>query len=110
MMKKIKAGIVGAAGYTAGELIRVLVNHSDVEIAFANSNSNAGKAIADVHTDLIGDTELKFTNELTNAIDVLFLCLGHGESKKFLEENKIDSKIKIIDLSQDFRLQPSEFV
>src|ERR1700746_1510102 len=108
-MKKIKAGIVGAAGYTGGELIRVLVNHPDVEIVFAHSKSNAGKFVCEIHTDLVGDTDLKFTNELSE-VNVLFLCMGHGESKKFLDENVIDDKAKIIDLSQDFRIQPSEFV
>ncbi|MGZ4035856.1 MAG: N-acetyl-gamma-glutamyl-phosphate reductase, partial [Bacteroidia bacterium] len=109
-MKKVKVGIVGAAGYTGGELIRILINHPDVEIVFAHSKSRSGKFIYEVHTDLIGDTDLKFTNELTDAIDVLFLCVGHGESKKFISENVINDKIKIIDLSQDFRLEPSEFI
>ena len=110
MMKKIKVGVGGAAGYTGGELIRILVNHPDSEIAFAHSKSNAGKFVSDIHTDLIGDTELKFTSELTDSIDVLFLCLGHNESNKFFAENVISDKIKVIDLSQDFRLLPSEFV
>ncbi|MGZ4047730.1 MAG: N-acetyl-gamma-glutamyl-phosphate reductase [Bacteroidia bacterium] len=109
-MKKVKVGIVGAAGYTGGELIRILINHPDVEIVFAHSKSRSGKFIYEVHTDLICDTDLKFTNELTDAIDVLFLCVGHGESKKFISENVINDKIKIIDLSRDFRLEPSEFI
>src|SRR5688500_2699644 len=111
-MKKIKAGIVGGAGYTGGELIRILINHPQVEISFVHSNSNAGNYIYDVHTDLIGDTDLKFTDDLSSAIaggqgeavDVLLLCVGHGDARKFLEANQIDEKIKIIDLSQDFRL------
>jgi len=102
----IKAGIVGGAGYTGGELIRILINHPDVEIAFIQSNSNAGNFISDVHTDLFGDTQLKFTKEISNNIDVLFLCVGHGDAKKFLDANKINDKIKIIDLSQDYRLKP----
>jgi len=104
MSNKIKAGIIGGAGYTGGELLRILVNHPNVDIAFVNSNSNAGNYIYDVHTDLIGDTDLKFTSELSKDIDVLFLCVGHGDAKKFLETNPINDSIKIIDLSQDFRL------
>jgi len=103
-MKKIKVGIIGGAGYTGGEMLRILVNHPNVEIAFVNSTSNAGNLISDVHTDLIGDTDLKFTNEIPQDIDVLFLCVGHGDAKKFLAANPIDENIKIIDLSQDFRL------
>jgi N-acetyl-gamma-glutamyl-phosphate reductase len=107
-MKKIKAGIIGAAGYTGGELIRILLHHLDAEIIFAHSKSNFGKFIYEVHTDLIGDTDLKFTNELNDAVDVLFLCVGHGASKKFLADNNINDKIKIIDLSQDFRIQSAD--
>lgn len=101
---KIKAGIIGGAGYTGGEMLRILVNHPNVDIAFVNSTSNAGNYIYEVHTDLFGDTELKFTNELSTHIDVLFLCVGHGDAKKFLEANVIPDSVKIIDLSQDFRL------
>ena len=106
---KIKAGILGGAGYTGGELIRLLINHPYVDIAFANSKSNRGKPIHTVHQDLLGETNLKFTDDLNSSlgdggIDVLFLCVGHGEAKKFLDENKLNKKIKIIDLSQDFRL------
>lgn len=104
-MEKIKAGIIGSAGYTGGELIRLLLNHPGVELSFIHSRSNAGKPIQSVHRDLIGDTDLKFTGELNDDIDVLFLCLGHGESKKFLNENKLSEKIKIIDLANDFRLK-----
>src|ERR1700748_1472592 len=102
---KIRAGIIGGAGYTGGEMLRILVNHPDVEIAFVNSQSNAGNYIYEVHTDLFGDTELKFTGDLPLNIDVLFLCVGHGDAKKFLEENSIPDNVKIIDLSQDFRLK-----
>jgi len=106
-MKKIKTGIIGGAGYTGGELIRLLLNHPQTEIVFVNSKSNAGKHLYEVHKDLIGETDQKFTPDLDNNIDVLFLCVGHGEAKKFLQENKIDDKIRIIDLSQDFRLAHS---
>jgi len=109
-MKKIKAGIIGGAGYTGGEMLRILVNHPDVEIAFVHSNSNAGNFIHDVHTDLLGDTDLKFTDELSTAINVLFLCVGHGDAKKFLDANSIPDSVKIIDLSQDFRLSQNSKV
>jgi len=102
---KIKAGVIGGAGYTGGELLRILVNHPDVDIAFVHSKSNAGNYIYDVHTDLLGDTILKFTDNLSQDIDVLFLCVGHGDARKFLAANYVDTKIKIIDLSQDFRLE-----
>ena len=101
---KLKAGIIGGAGYTGGELIRLLIRHPDVSLSFIHSRSNEGKAVSDIHQDLIGDTDLKFTGTVKKDIDVLFLCLGHGESKKFLTENKIPKKIKIIDLANDFRL------
>src|SRR5215216_1300044 len=109
-MKKINVGIVGGAGYTGGELIRLLIHHPYVAVSFIHSRSNAGNLVSFVHQDLIGETDLKFTSELSDDIDVLFLCVGHGEAKKFLAENKITDKIKIIDLSQDFRLvQNSKF-
>jgi len=109
-LNKIKAGIIGGAGYTGGEMLRILVNHPNVEIAFVNSKSNVGNYVYEVHTDLFGDTELKFTGDISNDIDVLFLCVGHGDAKKFLAENDIPDNIKIIDLSQDFRLiQNSKF-
>jgi len=104
MSSKIKAGIIGGAGYTGGEMLRILINHPNVEIAFVNSTSNAGNLISDVHTDLIGDTDLKFVSDIPQDIDVLFLCVGHGDAKKFLAANPINDNIKIIDLSQDFRL------
>jgi N-acetyl-gamma-glutamyl-phosphate reductase len=100
----IRAGIIGGAGYTGGELIRLLIHHPQVEISFIHSKSSAGNFVHQVHADLVGETELKFSSDLDNNIDVLFLCVGHGEAKKFLEENKINKKIKIIDLSQDFRI------
>lgn len=103
--KKIKIGIIGGAGYTGGELLRILVNHPNAEIVFVHSNSNAGNPIYKVHTDLIGSTDLVFTGELSNAIDVLFLCVGHGDAIKFLQANPVESHIKIIDLSQDFRIE-----
>ena len=102
---KVRIGIIGGAGYTGGELIRILTNHPNAEISFIHSRSNAGKPVYSVHQDLIGDTELLFTDKLSDDIDVLFLCLGHGESKKFLTENKIGDKTKIIDLANDFRLE-----
>ncbi|ANH82251.1 N-acetyl-gamma-glutamyl-phosphate reductase [Niabella ginsenosidivorans] len=101
----IKAGIIGGAGYTGGELIRILINHPSVHISFIHSRSNAGKPVTDVHSDLIGDTSLEFTSEIAQDIDVLFLCLGHGESTKFLRETSINPSIKIIDLANDFRLR-----
>jgi N-acetyl-gamma-glutamyl-phosphate reductase len=101
---KIKVGIVGGAGYTGGELIRLLLNHPYADIAFVHSKSNAGNPLCQVHQDLVGETELTFTGELTDNVEVLFLCVGHGDAKKFLSENKIADHIKIIDLSQDFRL------
>ena len=101
---KVRAGIIGGAGYTGGEMLRLLVNHPAVTIAFVNSTSNQGNLITDVHTDLLGDTDLRFTGELSFDIDVLFLCVGHGDAKKFLDANPVPAGIKIIDLSQDFRL------
>ncbi len=100
----IKAGIIGGAGYTGGELIRILLGHPEVEIAFVHSRSNAGKPLHTVHADLIGETDLLFADSISQGIDVLFLCLGHGESKKFLTENTIDARIRVIDLANDFRL------
>jgi N-acetyl-gamma-glutamyl-phosphate reductase len=102
--KGLKAGIIGGAGYTGGELIRILINHPAVEIAFINSKSNAGKPVASVHQDLFGDTRLTFTSALSKEIDVLFLCLGHGDARKFLDEGYDFGAAKMIDLSHDFRL------
>lgn len=101
----IRVGIVGSAGYTGGELLRVLIYHPHVEIMFANSASNAGKKVYEVHNDLFGDTELAFSSDFHSEIDVLFLCVGHGDARKFLAANPVDSRVKIIDLSQDYRLK-----
>lgn len=101
----IKIGILGAAGYTGGELIRLLLNHPEAEIVFANSESNAGNLVADVHEGLLGDTELRFTSEMPfDKVDVVFFCFGHGKSEQFLREHAIPAHVKIIDLAQDFRL------
>ncbi|TRO65178.1 N-acetyl-gamma-glutamyl-phosphate reductase [Christiangramia sabulilitoris] len=99
----IEAGIIGGAGYTAGELIRILLNHPGVNLNFVFSTSQPGKPIHSIHQDLIGETEIQFTNEINKEVDVVFLCLGHGNSKKFLAENQFSEKTKIVDLSTDFR-------
>lgn len=104
MGNKIQAGIVGGAGYTGGETLRLLVNHPNVEITFVQSRSQAGKYVSELHRDLLGDCNLKFTDTHQHAADVVFLCLGHGESNVFLKEAAIPSATKVIDLSQDFRL------
>lgn len=102
----IKIGILGAAGYTGGELIRLLLNHPEAEIVFANSESNAGNLVADVHEGLLGDTDLRFTSEMPfEKVDVVFFCFGHGKSEQFLREHTIPAHVKIIDLAQDFRLE-----
>ena len=107
----IKIGIIGGAGYTAGELLRLLVHHPQADIVFVNSTSNAGNKLYAVHSGLIGETELEFTNELPlDAIDALFICSAHGDSRKFLDANTIPSKVKIIDLSTDFRDESNGFV
>lgn len=100
----IRAGIVGGAGYTGGETVRLLLRHPIAELIFVHSRSQAGKPLHTVHTDLIGDTDLNFTDSIKHETDVIFLCLGHGESKKFLQENILPASVKIIDLSHDFRL------
>ena len=105
----IKAGIIGGAGYTAGELIRLLINHPDVEIEFVNSSSNAGNKITDVHSGLFGETDLTFTAEFPfDKIDVLFFCTAHGDTKKFMDTHSLPEKLKIIDLSMDFRIESPE--
>lgn len=106
-MNKINVGIVGGAGYTGGELLRILIFHPLVNIAFVHSKSQSSKAVSQIHSDLFGETHLKFSAVLSADIDVLFLCLGHGDSKVFLAENPVGSQVKIIDLSQDFRWQQS---
>ena len=101
----IRIGILGGAGYTAGELIRLLLNHPEAEIKFVNSSSNAGNLITDVHGGLYGDTDLRFTSEMPfEDVDVVFFCFGHGKSGAFLKENKVPADVKIIDMAQDFRL------
>jgi N-acetyl-gamma-glutamyl-phosphate reductase len=102
---RVKAGIIGGAGYTGGELIRLLIRHPYTAVSFVHSRSNAGKPVYSVHQDLLGDTDLVFTDKVSTNIDVLFLCLGHGESKTFLSKNKIADKVKVIDLANDFRLK-----
>jgi N-acetyl-gamma-glutamyl-phosphate reductase len=105
---KIKAGIIGGAGYTAGELIRLLINHPDVELRFIHSSSHAGNKITDVHEGLAGETDLRFAGSYNlNDVDALFLCSAHGDSKKFMEENDIPESLKIIDLSMDYRHKES---
>ena len=102
----VRVGILGAAGYTGGELIRLLLNHPEAEIVFANSESNAGNPVADVHEGLYGDTELCFTSEMAfDSVDVVFFCFGHGKSEAFLKEHSIPENVKIVDLAQDFRLE-----
>lgn len=103
-MQKIKAGIIGGAGYTGGELLRLLLRHDQVDISFVHSRSNAGKPVYHVHQDMKGETNIVFSETMGDA-DVIFLCLGHGESQVFLEKNNIQPGAKIIDLSQDFRLE-----
>ena len=102
----IRVGILGAAGYTGGELIRLLLNHPEAEIVFANSESNAGNPVAEVHEGLYGETDLKFTDQMPfEDVDVLFFCFGHGKSEQFLKEHTIPESVKIIDLAQDFRIK-----
>jgi len=102
----IRVGILGAAGYTGGELIRLLLNHPEAEIVFANSESNAGNPVAEVHEGLYGETDLKFTDQMPfEDVDVLFFCFGHGKSEQFLKEHTIPKSVKIIDLAQDFRIK-----
>ncbi len=105
----IKVGIIGGAGYTAGELIRLLINHPDVEITFVNSTSNAGNLITDVHEGLYGETTMRFTDELPlDEIDCLFFCTAHGDTKKFMESHTVPDTVKIVDLSMDYRIKSPE--
>ncbi|WP_424493762.1 N-acetyl-gamma-glutamyl-phosphate reductase [Salinimicrobium sp. GXAS 041] len=100
----IQAGIIGGAGYTAGELIRILLRHPEVNLNFIYSTSQAGKAVTKIHQDMLGETNLQFSGEINSEVDVVFLCLGHGNSIKFLEENTFSETTKIVDLSSDFRI------
>ena len=119
-LRKIRVGIIGGAGYTGGELLRILIHHAQVEICFVHSNSNANNCLYDVHTDLLGDTELRFcgdevlktlsTGDGLDEIDVLFLCVGHGDASKFLSSTVLNKSIKIIDLSQDFRIKENKHI
>ncbi len=104
----LQVGIVGGAGYTGGELIRILHHHPEANIAFIHSRSKAGAPVDEIHRDLLGDVDLIFTDTIEEDVDVLFLCLGHGHSREFLAEHSIPGPVKIIDLSQDFRLGSSE--
>ncbi len=107
----MKIGIIGGAGYTAGELIRLLINHPQAEIVFVHSTSNAGNAVSDVHEGLYGDTDLRFSPDFDlQAVDVVFLCAGHGFSRKFWEENKLPDHLRVIDLAQDFRDESCGYV
>ena len=105
----IKVGIIGGAGYTAGELIRLLLGHPEVEIMFVHSSSNAGNRITDVHAGLLGETELMFTDEMPfEEIDLLFFCTAHGDTRKFLESHQLPDELKVIDLSMDYRIKSHE--
>ncbi len=106
----IKVGIIGGSGYTGGELIRILLNHSKTEVDFVYSTTRAGKKVSTAHPDLLGLTELKFTGEVNLNVDVVFLCLGHGNSTKFLNENSFSESTRIIDLSNDFRLMEDSII
>ncbi|MCM1163807.1 MAG: N-acetyl-gamma-glutamyl-phosphate reductase [Muribaculaceae bacterium] len=107
----IKAGIIGGAGYTAGELVRLLLNHPDVEIEFVHSTSNAGAPLSAVHEGLIGETDLRFADSFDlRSVDVLFLCQGHGFSHKFWEENTMPPTLGVVDLAQDFRDESEGYV
>lgn len=107
-MNQIKVGIVGGAGYTAGELIRILLYHPNVSISYIHSSSNANRTVSEVHPDLVGETELAFVETPHFSVDCIFLCMGHGKSTSFLEHHTIPEKVKIIDLSRDFRLKFAE--
>ncbi|MBQ5380684.1 MAG: N-acetyl-gamma-glutamyl-phosphate reductase [Paraprevotella sp.] len=105
----IKAGIIGGAGYTAGELLRLLINHPEVEITFVNSSSNAGNPIVDVHEGLVGETDIVFTDQLPlEQIDVLFFCTAHGDTRKFMESHALPEGLKVVDLSMDYRIEGPE--
>lgn len=106
----VRVGIIGGAGYTGGEAIRILLNHPDVELVFVHSNSNGGNRLSDVHTDLLGETDMRFTDQMRTDVDALMLCVGHGDARKFLEATAIPDSVRIIDLSQDFRLQAASSI
>lgn len=106
----IKIGIIGGAGYTGGEAVRLLLNHPDVELAFVQSTSNGGNPLSDVHTDLLGETDMHFSSEINEDVDAVLLCVGHGDARKFLENNPLPQHIRVIDLSQDFRLKESSSI
>jgi N-acetyl-gamma-glutamyl-phosphate reductase len=107
----IKVGIIGGAGYTAGELLRILVNHPEVEIVFVHSTSNAGNHLYDVHGGLFGDTEMCFSDSYDlAAVDVLFLCSAHGKSREFWEQNAMPAGLKVVDLAQDYRDESEGYV
>lgn len=106
----IRVGIVGGAGYTGGELLRLLLRHPNVELVFVHSESNAGNPVHAVHSDLLGETELRFASTLSHNVDVLFLCMGHGKSEAFLAENALPPHVCVIDLSNDFRWRGKQFV
>ncbi|MEY2918320.1 MAG: hypothetical protein RIS73_2034 [Bacteroidota bacterium] len=114
MVNKIKVGIIGAAGYTGGELIRLLINHPNVVIEFAQSGSNADNLVSKVHADLVGETDLKFVASCPplgdGGVDVIFFCAGHGEAKKFVAANEIPAKVKLIDIGNDFRLNADAII
>jgi N-acetyl-gamma-glutamyl-phosphate reductase len=102
---KISVGIIGGAGYTAGELIRILLNHPQADLKYVQSSSNNGNPVSSVHNDLLGDTDLVFSNVNIEDTDVVFICSGHGKSLEFVKQNNLSGRIKIIDLSHDFRLK-----
>lgn len=105
-MKRIRVGIIGGAGYTAGELLRILLNHPAVEVTYLHSTSNSGRKVSDIHTDLLGDTDLIFSGEYDfSALDVIFLCMGHGKSLEFMQSNQLPESLKVIDLSTDYRMK-----
>lgn len=105
----IRVGIIGGAGYTAGELIRLLLGHPEVEICFINSSSNAGNKITDIHCGLLGETDLTFTDELPlESIDLLFFCTAHGDTRKFIESHQLPDELKVIDLSMDYRIKSND--
>ena len=107
----IKAGIIGSAGYTAGELIRLLANHPEVELEFAQSSSNAGKKVWEVHSGLFGDCNVEFCGDTPlDSVDVVFLCGGHGKSSEFWAGNGRPEGLKVIDLAQDYRDESAGYV